>query len=172
MENYIFIIFGVISTRIMISVISFYRIKYLNSKKYLTLFLIAFIEGLCWLIFTKTIINTEDVTLILSFILGYMLGNYLGIWLLDIFSKNLYCIRIFINQKNNNLIKKIYDVGFKCVVIESNGFFSKNYLVIVYTSSKNYQILKAIIDEDIKQDNDTVFISTTSVISYDNIVSL
>lgn len=140
------------------------ELNYLSKGKKLALFISAFLETIVWCIFSSYVLKNANIYEIVGYILGYSIGNTLGIYLLDWLSNDVLSVRIYIPKEKVSLMKNITDASYGATLLKVSGRDKDdNLMIIVNTSKKKFNKLTKIIKTNAPNAFVAVYDTKTSV---------
>lgn len=122
------------------------ELNYLNKGKNVLLFVAAFVETVIWCLCSSFVLKSGNVYQIIGYILGFAVGNTAGIFVLDLFSRDILSVRVYVPRTDAFLIKCITDASYGATLLKCSGKeHDDNLMIIVNTSKKNLRKLLNII---------------------------
>lgn len=140
------------------------ELNYLSKGKKFMLFISAFFETIVWCLFSSYVLKNASIFDVAGYILGFAVGNTLGIYLLDYLSNDVLSVRIYITRENAFLIKKISDASYGVTCLKVSGKDrDDNLMLIVNTTKKKFNKLTKIIKNNVPNAFVAVYDTKTSV---------
>lgn len=140
------------------------ELNYLSKGKRIALFISAFLETIIWCMFSSYVLKNANIYEVIGYILGYAIGNTLGIYALDFLSNDVLSVRIYIPRDKVFLMKKITDEAYGATLLKVSGKDNQNNLmIIVNTSKKRFNKLSKIIKNNVPDAFVAVYDTKTAV---------
>ena len=109
--------------------------------------LIGIVEITVWFLVVKEALNTDNgsIWITISYALGFSVGTYIGGIISKKFIKSNLEVQIILSSKDENIIKKIREVGYAVTTIDVKGVEDEKYMLYIQIKDNNLDDLKKLI---------------------------
>lgn len=112
--------------------------------------IIAFIETIIWFLIFKISIDPKNFSLIVlvTYALGFAFGTYIGMVIIEKYSKIHVIVNIICN-KNKKLLRELIDNGYELSVIKimDKNFKNNKFMIVIPTTSNRVKYIKNIVND-------------------------
>lgn len=123
--------------------LSNYRLILLKEGNRIGVLIVNIFASIFWLISVALVVDniSTDPFIVFSFVLGLVVGNYIGVLLYKSFKSGQILTTVIINEKNENLIDQIKANGFKITTFSAEGKDSKKKVIMIAVPRKKQDFL-------------------------------
>ncbi len=141
--------------------LSNYRLILLKEGNKLGVSVVNIFASLFWLISVALVVDniTSDPIIVFPFVLGLVVGNYIGTFLYNSFKSGQVLTTVIVNEGNKELLNQLNNNGFKVTSFSAEGIQSNKKVVMIAVPRKKQGLLLSVI----KSNDDSNFIINESV---------